>query len=143
MIDAESTDEGASNPSWKEVEKDCQRETAAELSLKWAQYGKRWQEGGGGEIRWEKKWGDENDVFEAIIAAETEVEMNKWKYTQDIFRTWNQWGSEWLNKDGKAWRRILDDFQPTDWNGRWSVVPFTNIGDVFGGDKSKSWVWVY
>lgn len=37
--------------------------------------------------------GKENDIVEFLIQAETEKEINKWKYTQDIFRKWNQQGS--------------------------------------------------
>lgn len=35
--------------------------------------------------------GYENYIFETLIEAETEKEINK--YTQDIFRKWNQQGS--------------------------------------------------
>lgn len=37
--------------------------------------------------------GNVNDIFESLIEAETEKEINKWKYTPDIFRKWNQQGS--------------------------------------------------
>lgn len=36
---------------------------------------------------------NENDIFESLTEAGTEKEMNKWKYTQDTFRKWNQQGS--------------------------------------------------
>lgn len=37
--------------------------------------------------------GKESDIVESLIQAETEKEINKWKYTQDTFRKWNQQGS--------------------------------------------------
>lgn len=48
----------------------------------------------GKDLRWERKLEGENDIFEAIMEAETEEEMNEWKYTQGILRKWNEQDSE-------------------------------------------------
>ena len=56
-----------------------------------------------------RKLEDEKDIFEAITEAQTEEEINKWNYTQDMFIEWKEQDSEQLNKDGRAWR-ILGDF---------------------------------
>ena len=50
-------------------------------------------------------------ICEAITEAQTENEINKWKYTQDMFSGWKEQDSEQLNRDDKAWRRIPGDFQ--------------------------------
>lgn len=55
-----------------------------------------------------RKLEDEKDIFEAITEAQTEEEINKWNYTQDMFIEWKEQDSEQLNKDGRAWR-ILGD----------------------------------
>lgn len=56
-----------------------------------------------------RKLEDEKDIFEAITEAQTEEEINKWNYTQDMFIEWKEQDSEQLNRDGRAWR-ILGDF---------------------------------
>ena len=33
---------------------------------------------------------DEKDIFEAITEAQTEEEINKWKYIQDMFSGWKE-----------------------------------------------------
>ena len=63
---------------------------------------------GGEGHQMKRKLEDEKDIFEAITEAQTEEEINKWNYTQDMFIEWKEQDSEQLNKDGRAWR-ILGD----------------------------------
>lgn len=68
------------------------------------------------------------------MEAETAEEKNKWKYTKDVFRKCNQQDSGQLSREGKAWRRTLDDFQSPGWN---LPIPFTNSWNIFARENNR------
>ena len=85
---------------------------------------------------------DEKDIFEAITEPLTEEEINKWKYIQDMFSGWKEQDSEQLNRDGRAWRRVLGDFYLPGRNCWWNVVPFGNSisgSSVFSKTSLNIW----